>query len=253
MNWYYANGQESIGPLDAAAFQAAVARGDVTDETLVWREGMADWLPYGAVGQASRAAVQRYDGQERCTACGNYFPVAELLPFNDLYVCAACKPVFFQRLQEGGSLPAGVRIAPMGRRVAAKLLDVLIGMVVQYGISIPILLAQGLPLTALVFPESAAEVGTMYGMSAFSFVFQIFYVTWFVGKYGATPGKMALGLRIVRGDGGALTYGRAFGRFWGEYLSSIPCGLGYFMAFFDTKERRALHDRICDTRVVAAR
>jgi hypothetical protein len=30
-------------------------------------------------------------------------------------------------------------------------------------------------------------------------------------------------------------------------------GIGYIMAAFDEPERRTLHDRICDTRVIKAR
>ena len=75
------------------------------------------------------------------------------------------------------------------------------------------------------------------------------YDTFFVGKYAATPGKMALGLMVVRSDGSRLTYWRAFARFWAEILSRITIGIGYIIAGFDD-EKRTLHDHICDTRVV---
>jgi uncharacterized RDD family membrane protein YckC len=75
------------------------------------------------------------------------------------------------------------------------------------------------------------------------------YNVFFVGKYGATPGKMALKLKVVRADGSSLTYGRACGRYFAELLSSLACMIGYIMAAFD-EEKRALHDRICDTRVI---
>ena len=77
----------------------------------------------------------------------------------------------------------------------------------------------------------------------------IFYTTYFVGKYGATPGKMICKLKIIRPDGTELTYMRAFGRFFGEWLSSMILYIGYIMVGFD-KEKRALHDMICDTRVI---
>ena len=37
--------------------------------------------------------------------------------------------------------------------------------------------------------------------------------------------------------------------FFAEMLSGMILGIGYLMAAFDD-EKRALHDRICDTRVV---
>ena len=79
-------------------------------------------------------------------------------------------------------------------------------------------------------------------------VLSIAYTTYFLGEYSATPGKMACGLKVVRPDGEKISYGRAFGRFFAEFLSSIISGIGYLMVAFDG-EKRALHDRICDTRV----
>ena len=77
------------------------------------------------------------------------------------------------------------------------------------------------------------------------------YETWFVGRWGATPGKMACGMKVVRADGSKVTYLRAFGRYWGKALSRLTFMIGYVIALFD-QEKRALHDWICDTRVVQA-
>jgi uncharacterized RDD family membrane protein YckC len=70
-----------------------------------------------------------------------------------------------------------------------------------------------------------------------------------VGKYGATLGKLAVKIKVVKADGSPVGYGRAFGRYFAKLLSVMICLIGLFMAFFDT-EKRALHDRICNTRVV---
>ena len=75
------------------------------------------------------------------------------------------------------------------------------------------------------------------------------YTTWFLGKYAATPGKMALGLKVITADGGKVSYLKAFGRYFAEIVSGIILNIGYIMAAFDD-EKRALHDRICNTRVV---
>ena len=75
------------------------------------------------------------------------------------------------------------------------------------------------------------------------------YDTWFVGKYGATPGKMACKIKIVVADGTPVTYSRALGRHFAKWLSSLIMGIGFLMAAIDD-ERRTLHDRICETRVV---
>jgi uncharacterized RDD family membrane protein YckC len=75
------------------------------------------------------------------------------------------------------------------------------------------------------------------------------YNIFFLGKYGATPGKMLLKLRVVTPEGGKVSYGRATGRYFAELLSGMICYVGYIMAAFDD-EKRTLHDRICNTRVV---
>jgi uncharacterized RDD family membrane protein YckC len=75
------------------------------------------------------------------------------------------------------------------------------------------------------------------------------YNTFFVGRFGATPGKMACRLRVVIPDGAHISYMRALGRNFAEWVSAIVLAIGYIMAAFDS-EKRALHDRICDTRVV---
>ena len=79
----------------------------------------------------------------------------------------------------------------------------------------------------------------------------IAFETYFLGRFGATPGKMACGLKVVRPDGEKITYGRAFGRTLASLLSGMIIYIGYIIAAFD-EERRTLHDRICDTRVVKA-
>ena len=78
---------------------------------------------------------------------------------------------------------------------------------------------------------------------------QVAYEVYFIGRFGATLGKMALKLKVVRPDGSPVSYMRALGRHFAKYLSAIILLIGYIMAAFD-EEKRALHDRICDTRVV---
>jgi uncharacterized RDD family membrane protein YckC len=74
----------------------------------------------------------------------------------------------------------------------------------------------------------------------------------FVRKYDATPGKMALGLKILRSGGEKLTIGRIIGRYFATILSALPLLLGYIVAAFDD-EKRTFHDRIVDTRVIKTR
>ncbi|MGI6353630.1 MAG: RDD family protein [Lentisphaerae bacterium] len=78
------------------------------------------------------------------------------------------------------------------------------------------------------------------------------YYGYFLNKQGATPGKKLLGLAVIRPDGSYVSFLRGMCRYWSTMLSGIFCGIGYLMALFDD-EKRALHDHICDTRVVSTR
>ena len=76
---------------------------------------------------------------------------------------------------------------------------------------------------------------------------------WFVGFEAsarqATPGKAALGLRVIGVDGGRPSFGRVAARFIAGAPSWALLHLGHAMAAW-TKDRRALHDLIAGTRVV---
>ena len=74
----------------------------------------------------------------------------------------------------------------------------------------------------------------------------------FLKGWSATPGKLAMGLRIRTADGGPLTVGRIIGRHFAVSLSGLIMGIGYLMVAFDA-EKRGLHDHLCATRVVRIR
>jgi uncharacterized RDD family membrane protein YckC len=252
MAWYYARGEEAVGPLDAAAFEAALADGTITAETLVWREGMAQWQPYGEIAAPPGIPAGALPALEPCTVCGKAFPPDDLIHSGDARVCAECKPVYFGHLQETGARYGEMRLAGFGARAAAKLLDSLLMAVVLYGAAFAIGALLSDP--AFLFrPDAdygdsiALTLAVAWNLS--SFILPALYTVWFLGRYGATPGKMALGLRVVRPDGTPVTYLRALGRHFGEMITSITCGLGYFTALIDA-QHRTLHDMICDTRVV---
>lgn len=53
MQWFYANNGQRSGPVSDAEFQALVSAGTIGPETLVWRQGMANWQPYRDVAVTS--------------------------------------------------------------------------------------------------------------------------------------------------------------------------------------------------------
>ena len=68
---------------------------------------------------------------------------------------------------------------------------------------------------------------------------------------GATWGKQAMGLRVLRGDGARLSFGRATARYFSKSIITplLPLFIGYLLAAF-TRRKQALHDFIADTVVV---
>ncbi len=47
--WFYLRGETTLGPFSAEELRILHSSGAVTDETWVWREGMAEWQTYGTV------------------------------------------------------------------------------------------------------------------------------------------------------------------------------------------------------------
>jgi len=54
--WYIVVEGEQVGPLGEADIGGRLARGEITDETLVWKEGLADWMKLSAVPELVQAA-----------------------------------------------------------------------------------------------------------------------------------------------------------------------------------------------------
>ena len=134
MNWYYVDAGQQAGPVDDAQLEALVQSGKIQPETLVWREGMPNWSAYRQVAPATTnlppvaAPLSGSASGVICSQCGRAFPPSEVIHFGDKWVCAACKPLFFQRLGEGAALGATVGgateadhiLGDMVRRAQAK-------------------------------------------------------------------------------------------------------------------------------------
>lgn len=248
MQWYYAEAGRQAGPVDDEAFHGLVASGRIAPDTLVWSPGMPNWQPYRivntGVGSVAGAPPLRSQSDMRfCSECGRPYSSDDLVAFGNSLVCAFCKPVFAQKLREG-VVPVGAQqYGGFWIRFLAVLIDGLILAVVSLFYS-PFITMSGLDM------HDPARVFVVFGiLTGIGFLIRMAYETWFIGRFGATPGKMVCHLKVVRPDGRPLTYQRALGRFCAKVLNDFTLLIGYIIAGFDD-EKRALHDRICDTRVV---
>jgi uncharacterized RDD family membrane protein YckC len=183
--------------------------------------------------------------QARCVECRNVFPIDEMIPHGDMRVCVRCKPKFLQKLAEGARMrTSALDFAGVGIRFAAIMLDAIILWMVSAAVQ---LLAFG----SLVAADPTGGAAPMVIMISFllQFAIAISYEAVLIGKYGATLGKMACRIQVVTPDGQVPGYMRATGRYFAKLLSAFTLMIGYLMAFWDD-EKRTLHDRICNTRVV---
>jgi len=98
----------------------------------------------------------------------------------------------------------------------------------------------------------ALLLSLFFCLLVFLITFPLFVSVYFLvlhGWQGQTPGKMFMGIKVVRVDGGEVTPGLAFLRFIGFCLSLLPLGLGFFWSIAD-REKCAWHDHLAATRVV---
>ena len=253
MTWFFLRNRETQGPLADEAFEAAVRSGGIGRGTLVWNEGMAGWEPLGsarpdlaALCPAAPPLAGGPETERTCSGCKRPFPVQDVIGYSTFTICASCKPAFLLRLQQGLPPAGSVPYASFGARFTARTVDGLGLLVVSFAAQFPLV---GFPVLAPVLPDAPGFWARQGVAFLVGLLIPAAYTIGLHGRDGQTLGKKLLGIRVVRADGSQLTYGRATGRYFADMLSSMTLFVGYLMAAFDD-ERRALHDRLCDTRVV---
>ncbi|HIE1101074.1 MULTISPECIES: RDD family protein [Stenotrophomonas] len=257
--WYYAEGQQRQGPLPVEEIRQRFQRGQLSLDSLVWREGMAQWaalrqvvdeLGLQTLADASTATLSGgFDLRGDYAAIDN--GTAPLPGTGALSSSPYSAPAAAGGAGHGQPVVGGeVVYAGFWKRVAAYMIDyfvlVIPGAII--GAIIGVLLGAG--MGAAGSGESAIEVVAQVTSALINFGIGMAYYTWFhASRGGATLGKMAVGIKVVRSNGERLTLGRAFGRYWAMLLSSFTLGIGFLMAAF-TERKQGLHDMICDTLVV---
>lgn len=105
MAWYYAIGNEQRGPLEQAEFDCLRQQGAITEDTLVWRQGMANWQRWRELSlppvPPAPALATPIAGALVCAECGRTFPPDQVIRLGQGFACASCKPLAVQKLREG--------------------------------------------------------------------------------------------------------------------------------------------------------
>ena len=261
--WYYADRQRrQIGPQSAEVLAQRFRAGEIDAATLVWRDGLPAWQPLGSLrgelglDEAPATLDFRVEptlgpagdvpAETLATAAGAYSPYAA--PATGFDSHAGPAPV------HGGDVVMG----GLWRRVAASFLDGIVTAILTYALLIPLMLLFGLSLSSLAQNELAgagASVSFMLLYYGISLGLPALYFAWMHSSgTQASLGKMAVGAKVVRGNGDPVGFGRAFLRYLAYLLFVVlTCGIGILisglMVAF-TERKQAPHDMLCDTLVV---
>ena len=194
-----------------------------------------------------------------CSQCGRSLAPSELVHIAGSWVCADCKPAFLSRMMASGASTSTLRYGGFWIRFGARMVDGLV-----LGVPFMILTFMLIPnflRTATQAPDTA-KPNLAFAAFGLTFILVGFitggcYEILMLKYRGATLGKMACGLKVVRPGGGSLSWGVCVGRFfmWNIVSAGIPY-LNFIMMLVSSimlgtdDEKRALHDRVCDTRVI---
>ena len=192
-----------------------------------------------------------------CAECGRPSTPAELVRFGELMICPVCQEGHRQQVPQSATARGPIAYGGFWIRVVAAVIDIII-----LGIAAGVLQSV---IFGSMFRTPRLEPGAPIDITALAPLFAFFGAAWllqvamaacyegfFVAKLAATPGKMAMGLKVVCADGSPVSLGRAFGRYFGKILSGMILCIGFIIVGFDS-QKRGLHDMICDTRVVKSR
>jgi uncharacterized RDD family membrane protein YckC len=199
-----------------------------------------------------------------CAQCGRAFGQSDLVQIAGNWVCADCKPAFLSRVMASGAAgasPLAWRYGGFWIRFGARFVDGLIlgvpAMLVAL-VLIPTLFRAGSQPGNAANPFNGAfSPLTMIGFVLLTLLAGACYEVLMLKFRSATLGKMACGLKVIRSDGRSLSWGVCVGRFlmWNvvtsgiPYLNSVLMVVTAIMVGVDD-QKRALHDRVCDTRVI---
>ncbi len=227
--WYFVFAGQRQGPVPEAKIRELISAGQVKPGTLVWTEGMAEWVPVESVPALASFAAE--------AAQAGVHTAPPTLP---------------------GPLVAGVpgptNYAGFWLRAGALLVDSLIIGIAMFAVYcgfsgiVMVLGGAGGPTRS-----SGASSFVALGGCFLNFVpillGWLYFAMFESSEKQATPGKAMMGLRVTDLEGRRISFGRATGRFFGRILSNFILFIGYIMAAF-TEKKQALHDMIAGTLVL---
>lgn len=225
-DWFVGKDGARSGPFTESEVRRLAATGRLDPADLVWRQGLADWVPAASIPGLFAVAARR--------------SAAELA---NPYAAPGVNDVGFDGLAGGSAGPA-VAYADFWPRVGAALLDGLfVGLmncVPVFGLAIVFTAAAGEdPQSAQAAGLIANGCGQLLGV----LIGAVYFVTLETSAKQGTWGKQIVGIRVTDLEGRRISVGRALGRYFAKFLSGCTFGIAYLMPLF-TDRRQTLHDMI---------
>jgi RDD family protein/uncharacterized protein DUF4339 len=220
--WFTVESGRQAGPWSLAALHERRRTGLILSETLVWCDAMTDWMPYQSVfPPAGETHPEHSRTQENDIAGARYEGTTDSVSIGDAKVAIAHAP----KVDFGGRQNTTPLADPMSdvdgersrerdstphpwHRWFARLLDLyMLALVAGIILGIVGSVPSGDLVWAILSPAFLALVEPF-----------------FLSKFGSTPGKKLLNIRVTEPSGARLTLSRAFARSWKTW--SVGMGFG---------------------------
>ena len=195
--------------------------------------------PQSAVS-CPRCSKTSEPGSAYCYSCG--------LPFDEPPSRTSATPPTYARYDSRragrGDDASGYALAGFWIRLAAYVID---GIAINFTFAIIVIV-----MYMAGYYDFADDVGAD-GLQTLAFVAlsALYYaIGW--SRWGTTVGKRIFRLYVLGNGGAKIGFWRALGRYFGYWVSLLTLGVGFLMIAF-SKNKRGLHDLMCDTVVVRRR
>lgn len=246
--WYYSDAQRAQhGPVTADELAALHGRGQLPPDALVWREGMAGWRPWREMMGEVIAGIP----------AGLPASVSPPEPSHAGAERSVYAPPLARVEAAPDRAPAG-RIVHGGlwKRFAARVVDRILVSVVLCAIWLPLLSLVGEIDRKTDHPDAGAAVPLIVLLVyPLGLLIPMVYYGWMQSSgRQATLGKLAVGIKVVRSDGGPVSFWRSALRelLYGLF-GLVTCGIGPLIIGImvaATERSQGLHDMASDTLVV---
>jgi uncharacterized RDD family membrane protein YckC len=257
--WYVgSNGQQS-GPFTLQQLRQMAASGQLSKTDLIWKEGLANWVPCSSAKGLFPAAADFSPTSSprpapRPTAPPPRGPVPSEGGLAGSDVTGGVDPLLTGQTTPNPATIGGApfQLAEFLPRVGAALLDALFLGLIGCIPNVLVVVMLTMATTKANNPDDAQAAGILANvcMNIIGFVVAaIYYITLDASAKQGTWGKQIVGLRVTDLEGRRISVGRAIGRFFARYLTVCTCGIGFLLPLF-TQKRQTLHDLICGCIVV---